>query len=399
MIFIYLAMLIISVLFYILYKGVISFLVLVFVFAVPIVMLTMLLICRRKITAALKLENSRCTAGQSIPIAAELTNPTLIPVLNCEITLEITLASENSSEKIRINTPIFPRNMQRLSASFSSSHYGLVRCRMISVKIYDMLRLFRFKLPAKKLNHINCEAIILPKQIDLENTVSDYSDIGLESENYSAVKAGDDPSEIFSIRDYSDGDRMSRVHWKLTAKEDRLMVKDYSLPLADSFFIVADTYIPPQFAGHSAEIYDTLAVMTTSISQLLCQNNARHIVGFFDDRSQEAEFIKVDEEGESITACVRLMMAGCCNKPSRLVSEILESGDQRRRYGHMICISAIYDAAYAEALICSGLACRYTFLICGGGADGTELAGDHANAEIVRIDPKNAAASLAALTL
>ena len=87
MIFIYLAMLIISVLFYILYKGVISFLVLVFVFAVPIVMLTMLLICRRKITAALRLENSRCTAGQSIPIAAELTNPTLIPVLNCEITL------------------------------------------------------------------------------------------------------------------------------------------------------------------------------------------------------------------------------------------------------------------------------------------------------------------------
>ena len=274
-----------------------------------------------------------------------------------------------------------------------------LRCKMISVKIYDMLRLFRFKLPAKKLNHINCEAIILPKQIDLENTVSDYSDIGLESENYSAVKAGDDPSEIFSIRDYSDGDRMSRVHWKLTAKEDRLMVKDYSLPLADSFFIAADTYIPPQFSGHSAEIYDTLAVMTTSISQLLCQNNARHIVGFFDDRSQEAEFIKVDEDGESITACVRLMMAGCCNKPSRLVNEILESGDQRRRYGHMICISAIYDAAYAEALICSGLACRYTFLICGGGADGTELAGDHANAEIVRIDPKNAAASLAALTL
>ena len=38
----------------------------------------------------------------------------------------------------------------------------------------------------------------------------------IESDSYSTIKGGDDPSEVFAIREYREGDRLQRIHWKLS---------------------------------------------------------------------------------------------------------------------------------------------------------------------------------------
>ena len=53
-------------------------------------------------------------------------------------------------------------------------------------------------------------------------------------------KKGDDPSEIFDIREYVDGDKIQRIHWKLTGKTGHLMVKEGSLPLTKAVNIFVD---------------------------------------------------------------------------------------------------------------------------------------------------------------
>ena len=42
---------------------------------------------------------------------------------------------------------------------------------------------------------------------------------------------GDDPSEIYQVREYRERDSLKDIHWKLSAREEELMVKERGFPL------------------------------------------------------------------------------------------------------------------------------------------------------------------------
>ena len=61
-----------------------------------------------------------------------------------------------------------------------------------------------------------------------------------DSDIYDDIRPGYDPSELFDVREFQNGDRLQSVHWKLSARTDELMVKENSLPKACAVAIVAD---------------------------------------------------------------------------------------------------------------------------------------------------------------
>ena len=61
-----------------------------------------------------------------------------------------------------------------------------------------------------------------------------------DSDIYDDLRPGYDPSELFDVREFQNGDRLQSVHWKLSARTDELMVKENSLPKACAVAIVAD---------------------------------------------------------------------------------------------------------------------------------------------------------------
>lgn len=63
-----------------------------------------------------------------------------------------------------------------------------------------------------------------------------------ESDRYSSVKAGNDPSELFDIRCYRPGDRLNRINWNFSAKNDTLMVQDYGFAIACDTAVFVDIF-------------------------------------------------------------------------------------------------------------------------------------------------------------
>ena len=57
------------------------------------------------------------------------------------------------------------------------------------------------------------------------------------------TKPGDDPSEIFNIREYHPGDAVSRIHWKLSSKSDILFIKEFGFPIEKKILLLAE-YLP-----------------------------------------------------------------------------------------------------------------------------------------------------------
>ena len=51
-----------------------------------------------------------------------------------------------------------------------------------------------------------------------------------ESDEYFDRENGDDPSEVYQIREYRDMDSLRDVHWKMSAKAEELLVKEHGKP-------------------------------------------------------------------------------------------------------------------------------------------------------------------------
>lgn len=117
-------------------------------------------------------------------------------------------------------------------------HCGNVTIQVEKVKIYDYLNIFAFRI---RKNFEAQDILVLPPTKDIYLGKDRwYNQTNEDSDRYSLYKKGDDPSEIFDIREFKDGDRYQQIHWKLSSKTGQLMVKEGSLPLSRAVHVFID---------------------------------------------------------------------------------------------------------------------------------------------------------------
>lgn len=110
--------------------------------------------------------------------------------------------------------------------SAPTGHCGVLELRADKIRVYDYLGLFSRHVPSPPPARMQCSPIpadtpppLLPEGLGLPAP-------------YGAVRRG--PGEDYDLRDYRPGDPMRAVHWKLSSKWDKLIVReraDAALPL------------------------------------------------------------------------------------------------------------------------------------------------------------------------
>lgn len=108
-----------------------------------------------------------------------------------------------------------------------------------------------------------------------------------DADIYDDFRPGHDSSELFDVREYQPGDRMQRVHWKLSAKAEELMVKEFGYPKACPVTILA---IPPE----SGEVSDFLELVVSLSFSILCANCC-HYVCWYQNGRQDLVRFRIDD--------------------------------------------------------------------------------------------------------
>lgn len=109
------------------------------------------------------------------------------------------------------------RVKQRLTSRYS----GCVEAEVVSFVVYDPLHVFRLLGCAKKASSV----LVWPKFTEeAEEEISSFVE-GFPQDNESK-KRGAEYNPDYEIREYIPGDELKSIHWKLTAKQDRLMVRE-----------------------------------------------------------------------------------------------------------------------------------------------------------------------------
>lgn len=153
-------------------------------------------------------------------IIMEIFNLKLFPILNLKIrNIDLNkLSKENTSETL----VLMPSEVVKLPLKVVAKKRGIYPLNNTEFSFSDMFDIFFMKkiIPTKK------SIKIYPKIYNLTSVSSKSNNvIDTITENIYGKK---DSSNIKDIRKYVYGDSLKNIHWKLSAKSDTFMVKNYS---------------------------------------------------------------------------------------------------------------------------------------------------------------------------
>lgn len=297
---IYSVFLLCSILFYILYEDPFSLLILFAVLFLPLLLWILTLLGRKHSQVRLVFSSDMAEKGESVSCRIEAGVGKLFLASSGEVTLSLEelMYGERIKKKL-----CFPLTGGSFTAEMNLSlpHAGAVRVRAEKLSLYDAFGLFR------RSWKIESEAVvsILPERHELPPESFEIPDSDGESDRFSEEVPGDDPSQVFDIREYGEGDRIRNIHWKLSSKQEKYMVKEYSQPLGNFGAILISLH-----AGLGPEITEGILETALSLSDKLLQQQTPFYLIWYDARSGGVREERIEEEDEFYGAWAQILSCG-----------------------------------------------------------------------------------------
>ncbi len=251
-------------------------------------------------TIALAVEN----AGKILPISKGV----------AWVRYENFFSGEKGKMKIRFSVDVGKKRGRRIPVVVH--HCGNVSIRVEKVKIYDYLNLFATTVGK---NFERQDILVMPplKEIYLGRDRW-YNETNEDSDRFSLYKKGDDPSEIFDIREFKDGDRIQQIHWKLSSKTGHYMVKEGSLPLAKAIHIFID------LCAESSDEADLLVQGIYSISMKLMEQKVPQHYIWYDNVNDIIQEHLIEQEEELFWMFEDLFKCRTTAQPDELIQAYME---------------------------------------------------------------------------
>lgn len=203
-----------------------------------------------------------------------LKNPTVFPVLRIRCQMQVANQLNREEHMQTMMTWAFPLRTQRHTVQFDSKYCGRIRVSMKKIVIYDCFGLFGVSCPCDTVIHM----AVQPDTFDMEVTLRPNPDCIEDSELYSQERPGADMTETFQIREYVPGDSPRQVHWKLSNKFDKLIVRDPAMP------IIRNVLIFWERTGESGnpDRIDAQAEVVISLCRSLLDSGVQFSIGWND---------------------------------------------------------------------------------------------------------------------
>ncbi len=220
-------------------------LLLIFLLVLPLISLLAALPVRRRLCYALEVEDDIMPKGIcGIRLLARNNSP--LPCAGVRFTLErhnvlgrVGDRYMESAEDV-VQFSLGPMRAHAMQPAVKMAHCGRVDLLVRRVQVLDALGLFALNVPPKNGAAPAGSVYVLPELQTRSIQTDEAADLGLDSAHYSTEKAGGDPSEIFQLRDYREGDPRHSVHWKLSGRMNRLIVREFGLPLNPSLHFLLE---------------------------------------------------------------------------------------------------------------------------------------------------------------
>ncbi len=306
---------------------------------VLVVTLVMAILARNKLTV--RAEVDRSGRGQDALCVMHLHNDSVLPILNIQGKLRVENTFTGLQKSRTVRASLLPKGSTSISVNVNDGHPGKMKVGLDKVRLCDALGLV--SIPLKQEG--SCNFTIMPSVHDVDVTYDLVESESFDNDVYSPYKKGADRSEVFQIREYEEGDNISQIHWKLSSKTDKLVVKDPSMPLDKRLAVVVDKSSANPVSLDSS---DALAELAVSIGMSLIEDELSFRVIHNDVNTSQVFEREVQFEEDLAETIPQLLTSPIT--PGETCVELYE-----RTYGaldasHVICVSCRGEEDYENKL-------------------------------------------------
>lgn len=319
----------------------------------PLLLLPLSFYVRKRLQLSLEAPGS-LRKGSEGQLRVLLENSSLLPVfcVRCRIHAENQLNGECADRELY--TWLAPRRLRQAALNFESEYCGRLRLTLRDVTLYDCFGLLGVRLKSDAHRNV----AVQPDTFDMALSLRPSSAESDDSEAYSPYRTGTDLTEIFQIREYAEGDSPRQIHWKLSGKLDKLIVKDPSLPIMRSIMVFWER---TGDSGHKGRI-DAQAEVLVSLCRTLLEESMQFVLAWNDTERHTLVTHEIRDMDELIGVIPRLLCA-------RGEKEGLSGAELLWQSGHKLPARVIYLAEEPQSSIVEIRAVSVlTPLLCGAGS-------------------------------
>lgn len=187
----------------------------------PVVSIAALFRLEKELRFSIRAGEDTVVCGDSIFVELQLENPFWYSALDTRIVLKIENIFYGTVSETLVSMPVKMLDKTSLYLPLLLQDIGRIRIQCVQLAVQDMLGLICLDMKSS----VYSEFCVIPGMKESEDIdISDFLAGATETEE--SHSKGSDYAEVSDIREYIPGDRIRDIHWKLSAKQDTLMVKE-----------------------------------------------------------------------------------------------------------------------------------------------------------------------------
>lgn len=308
-----------------------------------------------------------CEAGEKNNVIITVKNPSWIPVSRLCLCLqtENKMSGQKTAYPILVSVPA--RNQISVSLNLSSDHCGSICLSLKWIQLIGTIPVYSWK---RKVNRTESdkkntamEIVVVPHIQELTVEISQRTrNFSVDWDSYEALRPGDNVAQIYQVREFQLGDRLQHVHWKLSARMESWMVKEFSKQEGASVMIAVD------WQRESFESLDRMMEAAASLSLAMVMKRCKNLL--ISSISPEGEWYAVNQEEDLYAVLGRQMRQGNKlekkNAPERMMLlEELEKKGAGMTFAHLYYVTDRKEEALTALLGTSRIAAKKTLIYTG----------------------------------
>lgn len=208
-----------------------------------------------------ELSKKLCVKGEDAFLHLEIKNERPVPLSLMEVHLDVV----SMQEKTDLMFSLAPFSGKEFDLRLPLPYRGVYRVGMTTIKISDIFSLTTLRFDMRWLHYYRmAELTVLPKADMGSGTNANLIDAKLFGSMY--LKHAEQGDHVSSAGLYRKGDPLKRIHWKKSAQQGELYIKQYELPERERVLLIIDSSLF-KLSGEEALIYaDTLCECAAGIA-------------------------------------------------------------------------------------------------------------------------------------
>jgi uncharacterized protein (DUF58 family) len=207
-----------------------------------------------------KLSTNKLTAGQSldVEILLEVEGKWPHPWVMIEDSLPTRLLLQSGSSR-ELHFPGFNRKML-LSYTLPNMPRGKYTLGDTYIQTGDVFGLFRKETVHSRKDDVTVYPKVVP--IKYWHTVNKFN----TGNSYAQNRMSEDSSNVIGVRDYAAGDRLSRIHWRASARTGQLKTKEFELHVTNDLMFFLNRS-EQAYMGGSNQLFEMAVTTCASLAK------------------------------------------------------------------------------------------------------------------------------------